>query len=943
MVDTFSVIKLCIAALIPVALTIPLYLLEKNTPFGKINNIVRQIIYGIIFGAVAIVGTEWGIPMNGAQVNCRDAAVLIAGLIFGGPAGIIAGIIGGVERWIAVAWGVGTFTRVACTVSTILAGVYAAVLRKHLFEDKKPGVFISFTIGVVMEVFHLLMVFVTNIGEVERAISVVKSCTVPMVLANGFSVLLAAVFVSLLAKERKNSRKTSVRISQTIQKWLLVTVVLAFAVTSFFIYKLQDAMADSQTENFLSIAIDEIADDISDASDANLIEIAENVRNELMTEKLENIVKKRKIAEINVVNSDGIIVSSNVKKYIGFDFSSGEQSAEFLCLLGNTNAFVQEYGPISYDNTTMRKYVGIKTATGFLQIGYDAEQFQRDIDSQVVGITKNRHIGRTGFVIIVDENNNLVSVPDGIDLKKLVIEEKNGQIPEENTTFMSEFDGKSCFMMYKTVEGYHILSVYPEDEAMRERDIVLFVNTFLEILVFAALFMIIYLLIKKVVVNKIKIINESLGEITDGNLGVVVNVRSNEEFASLSDDINMTVDTLKKYIDEASARIDKELEFAKNIQASALPSDFPAFPKRKDFDVFASMNPAKEVGGDFYDFYLTHENTFNFLVADVSGKGIPAAMFMMRAKTELKSLTEGDAPISEVFTHGNAALCEGNDAGMFVTAWQGSANLESGVVKFANAGHNPPLVYHKSTGKFEYLRSKVGFVLAGMDGVKYKEQEIVLQKGDVVFLYTDGVTEATNANTELYGEERLLDTINSREFDNVREMCEYIKADVDAFVGNAPQFDDITMLAFKFVGQPEYPSIKLENAVIDDITKVTDFIEAELEKLDCPMKAVMQINVAVDELLSNIIKYGYQNQTGPVEVRVVTKPDEPEAVYIRFCDSGIPYNPLTKEDPDVTLSAEERGIGGLGIFIVRKTMDDIKYKYENDQNILTIKKTWGEK
>ncbi len=214
------------------------------------------------------------------------------------------------------------------------------------------------------------------------------------------------------------------------------------------------------------------------------------------------------------------------------------------------------------------------------------------------------------------------------------------------------------------------------------------------------------------------------------------------------------------------------------------------------------MDPAKEVGGDFYDFYITQSDTLHFLIADVSGKGIPAAMFMMRAKTELKSLTEADIPLAEVFTNGNEALCEGNDAGMFVTAWQGSVDLQNGILHYVNAGHNPPLVRH-GDGKFEYLRSKAGFVLAGMDGVRYKTQEWQLEKGDVIFLYTDGVTEATNASTELFGEERLLEAINRSEFTSMEELCAIMKKEVDAFVGDAPQFDDITMLAFRYIGQED--------------------------------------------------------------------------------------------------------------------------------------------
>ena len=936
-----SYIKLSVAALLPVAASVFLFLLDRKTAFGKLHKTVKQIIYGVIFGLLAVIGTEWGIPMNGAQVNCRDAAVLTAGLMFGAPAGILAGLIGGIERWVAVAWGVGTFTQVACSVSTIIAGFYSAVLRKYMFEDKKPGTFISLAIGIVMEIFHLTMVFITNMATPEKAMSVVEACTAPMVIANGVSVMLAAFFLTLLARDRHAEKKErQTHISQTIQSWLLVTVVLAFAVTSFFVFRLQDELAISQENSLLDLALDETAADISDLSDDNLLSLAHIVAKEVNgVTDLAPIAEKHNVAEIDLIDMKGIIFNSTNPDFKGFDMHSGEQAAEFLCLLNDTNEYVQEYGPISYDPSLMRKYGGVKTEYGMLQVGYDAEQFQKEIGSKMVNLTKNRHVGETGFVFILDEKGNIVSMPEGYIGPILATEYHSAEKFGENINFPLTLYSIDCVCRYRSCEGYTIVSVLPEEEALKSRNVALYVNSFMEILVFAVLFGLIYMLIKKVVVNQIQSVNESLSKITGGNLDEVVNVRSNAEFASLSDDINSTVDTLKSYIAEASARIDAELEFAKNIQASALPNVFPAFPKRKDFDIFASMNPAKEVGGDFYDFYLTGTDTLHFLIADVSGKGIPAAMFMMRAKTELKSLTESGTPINEVFTTGNRALCEGNDAGMFVTAWQGGIDLTNGLVQFVNAGHNPPLIRRKG-GKFEYLRSKVGFVLAGMDGFPYKTQEIQLEPGDMIYLYTDGVTEATNANTELFGEERLLAAINDHEFENMEALCHFVKGKVDEFVGEAPQFDDITMVALKFIGTPPPPSVHYDECAIADIPAITEFVESELEKVDFPMKSLIQINIAIDEIYSNIVKYGYPTEKkGPATVKLIIK-DDPRVVFVRFEDAGIPYNPLRYEDPDITLPADQRGVGGLGIYMVKKTMDDVRYKYEGGCNILTIKKSF---
>lgn len=802
-----------------------------------------------------------------------------------------------------------------------------------MFDNKKPGALISLAIGIVMEVIHMTSVFLTNMDKPTEAMVVVRSCSTPMIWANGIAVTISCFVVLLASGQKLTLKRHKARVSQTIQRGLLVTVVFAFAATTSFVFIFQDTISTNETDSLLILALDETSADISDASDANFLRVAKSVKSVIGTKSIEEIVEEFGLTDANIIDLNGIVVESSVPEYIGFDMKSGEQSAAFLKMLENSDECVQEYGQISSDKSQFRKYAGIRTENGYIQLGYDGEALRRDIDNQVVGITKNRHVGETGYVIILDSQLNVISAPESFKLNNLSRTDSIIDMPDEDITFRMDVKGIACFCRYQISESYYIFSILPEEEATQMKNISLYTNVFMQIIVYAALFALIYSLIKKVVVNQIKKINQSLTKITGGDLDEVVNVRSNEEFESLSDDINSTVSTLKKYIAEASARIDKELEFAKNIQRSALPSNFANVNSHNEIEIFASMIPAKEVGGDFYDFYFTNKNSFHFLIADVSGKGIPAAMFMMRAKTELKSLTEAALPIDEVFTQGNADLCEGNEAGMFVTAWQGDINLATGHVHFANAGHNPPLI-KRANGKFEFLKSRAGFVLAGMDGVKYKSQEFILDQGDELYLYTDGVTEATNSDKELYGEERLLLALNSKEFDTIEELCRYVKADVDEFVGDAPQFDDITMLALRYNG---IASINIENATIDDVTKVTEFIEGELEKINCPMKTVIQINIAIDEMFSNIVKYGYPDAPGPVTVRFIGK-EQTNSIYVRFEDEGIPYNPLTKEDPDITLSAEERNIGGLGIFMVKKTMDDIKYKYEDGKNILTIMK-----
>jgi sigma-B regulation protein RsbU (phosphoserine phosphatase) len=208
------------------------------------------------------------------------------------------------------------------------------------------------------------------------------------------------------------------------------------------------------------------------------------------------------------------------------------------------------------------------------------------------------------------------------------------------------------------------------------------------------------------------------------------------------------------------------------------------------------MSTAKEVGGDFYDFYMVGEDKLAFLIADVSGKGIPAAMFMMTAKTLMKSLAEHGMDVAEIFAGANDKLCEGNDANMFVTAWMGILDLKTGYLTYANAGHNPPMIKRKS-GKFEYLELKPNFILAGMEGISYQIQEIWLQPEDCIYVYTDGVTEAQNANGELFGDDRLKQSLNTEGASDMESLCEKVKRDVDVFVGENEQFDDMTMLAMK--------------------------------------------------------------------------------------------------------------------------------------------------
>ena len=425
-----------------------------------------------------------------------------------------------------------------------------------------------------------------------------------------------------------------------------------------------------------------------------------------------------------------------------------------------------------------------------------------------------------------------------------------------------------------------------------------------------------------------------------------LNIRTGDEVENLSfvmSDMERDIGEYEEHLTEVTAekeRIDAELSLATRIQTDTLPTGYPPFPERDEFDLFALMDPAKEVGGDFYDYFFVDEDHLALTIADVSGKGVPGALFMMISKLMIQNYAMLTLSPALVLEEVNNQLCKNNKEEMFVTAWLGILELSTGKLRAANAGHEYPVI-RRAGGSFETYRDRHGFVLGGMEGMHYKDYELTLEPGDWFFTYTDGVPEATNANLELYGSERLLAELNREEPENARELVEGIVRAVESFVGNADQFDDITMLALKYLGQTKKEKVTtmVTEAAVSRIDEITEYINGVLEEAGCPLKAQMQVDVAVDEIMANISHYAYGEGTGTVSVRI-TVPEEGGQAEITFIDQGIPFDPLKQKEPDVTLSAEERQIGGLGIFLVRKTMDDVRYEYKDGSNVLTIVKKW---
>lgn len=315
------------------------------------------------------------------------------------------------------------------------------------------------------------------------------------------------------------------------------------------------------------------------------------------------------------------------------------------------------------------------------------------------------------------------------------------------------------------------------------------------------------ILVKRMIINPVGELAKFTTEITkDSNFEKQkIEMNTGDEIEDLGKSFNIMLEKLEDYIENLTIvtaekeRIGAELNVATQIQASMLPCIFPAFPERDELDIYATMTPAKEVGGDFYDFFMLDERHVAIVMADVSGKGVPAALFMVVGKTLLKDHTQPDRDLGEVFTEVNNILCESNENGMFITAFEGILDLVTGEFRYVNAGHEMPFIYRKDSNTYEAYKIRPGFVLAGMENMKYKEQKIKLNVGDKVYQYTDGVTEATDKDEQLYGMDRLNNVLNQQCLDcNPEQTLKLVKADIDAFVGNIDQSDDITMLCLEY-------------------------------------------------------------------------------------------------------------------------------------------------
>ena len=671
---------------------------------------------------------------------------------------------------------------------------------------------------------------------------------------------------------------------------LLAAVVTAFVASMALNWILHGHVADRERRKLFEKVFDDVGSDIRWRVDVRMIRQAMLARDryyEMRKEpwwndpdessrRLRVLANDLGVDEICVADADGNLTHSARREEVGaLNFRTDKgQAHEFVVLLDSETEFAQPLMPNSLRGE-MVKYVGVWLPDGgFIQVGASEKSVRNLARTSVTGITNDWHVsGEDGGIYITTGNGTVISHPNEGG--------EGGVWTEPSDDFYWE---------KRMIEGFPVYIVFPRHTSVVERRL---------------------LVATSAVINCIAL--------------VFASVLAGLVFAGFA----------KERMRE---RVAKDMAMAANIQENSIPRVFPPFADERRMDIFATMHTARDVGGDFYDFFFTAPSKVAFLVADVSGKGVPAALFMMRAKATIKGESQSGLPLDEVMARVNDALSRDNDANMFVTAWMGVIDLETGEVTFVNAGHNPPIFLDRlGNGGHKFLRERSGMMLGAMPGLKYRLHTLHLSPGDMLYLYTDGITEQPDGKGELFGEDRLLFAIGTMlsagvdAIDGAKSpLLAAIFDDVITHGADVEQADDCTQLVIRYNGAGEKRRFTVAQS---GIAEASAWLDEWIEKAEVDGQSAA-LHVILDEICSNIVKHSGASYFELGLSRIL----EPSGVRMEFIDDGVAYNPLSHEDPDTTLPASKRPIGGLGIMMVKKMSRSMEYERLHDCNMLTVVK-----
>lgn len=419
-------------------------------------------------------------------------------------------------------------------------------------------------------------------------------------------------------------------------------------------------------------------------------------------------------------------------------------------------------------------------------------------------------------------------------------------------------------------------------------------------------------------------------------------IKSDDEVGKLAETFEVMEGALYQSIRKlkettaARERIESQLEIAREIQLGILPRVFPPFPERKEMEIFATLSPAQEVGGDFYDFFFIDNDRLLFAVGDVSDKGVPAALFMAVTKTFLKACASGSNGDNVLFTVNNE-LCRENESCMFVTLFCGILNTLTGEVKYSNAGHNPPYVL-RSSGEVERLQERHGMALGAVENTPFGASRLFLRPGDCLFLYTDGVTEAMDTDKQLFTEKRLKECLASQCGSSPEKAIQRVVREIMNHVSGAQQSDDLTMLCVRYAGTNSLThniSLRIKNNLME-LERVSAALDHFRNQHGLSREVLFAVNLSIEEMITNIVSYGYDD-SAEHEILIACILEDNQ-LTIRIEDDGKPFNPTAVPEPDLESSLMDRKVGGLGVHLAKKMMDKVEYRREENRNILEMGK-----
>lgn len=566
-------------------------------------------------------------------------------------------------------------------------------------------------------------------------------------------------------------------------------------------------------------------------------------------------------------------------------------------------------------------------------------------------------IFETGYAFMVSRNGVALShpVPEQIINESLFSSAEVWNAPMLREIGRDLIAGKTNFRRYDRGDNIHLYMyhtalptsrwsigvVYPEREMY---GLLQQMNTLMIILVVGGLLTLAFLTIRNInkMAQPLVHFAESAHLIADGDFNVPLpSIETKDEMQELQQAFSHMQKQLADYIDSlkettsAKEKIESELRIAHEIQMSMIPHSFPPFPDLPQIDLFATLKSAREVGGDLYDFFLSGKDKFFFAIGDVSGKGVPASLFMAVTRTLLRSIAEKEQSANDIIIRLNKALSANNHSCMFVTFFLGILDLNTGTVNYVNAGHNPPVMI-KENGDLITMKSSGSVPLGIFEASEYNEQQIQMEPGDMIYTYTDGVNEAENSRSQLFGDENMLETLKKNKNKTLREQITGMTEAIDAHVAGYPQSDDITMLIVAFMDKEKTSrTITLVNR-LDELTRISTFLEECAEAWTLPMPLTLSLNLVLEEAFTNVVQYGYNDkEEHDIEIHVEKQKDK---LIITLIDDAVPYDPTAKHDPDINLSAEDRPVGGLGIFLIKKTMDEVRYERKDNKNHLIMTK-----